>query len=289
MNAFLKRQTDGNIPSILHTYLIPARLKDDGITISCESNYPFVPCALRYTIISNKPFEFFIRIPSWATSSSTIKTLGPDSESRSDPFVSNASAGDGLESLYRVNVPSAMTYEIAITMNAEVRTEKHAGGSISIYYGPLLYAYEIDFETRTRLPRNYKDQASDCTEIAAVKDQDDEPWKSHTRDNDYIPRQDWGIAIDPSKDIKVVVGKGPWRDGDEKDVLDLPDPLWSSGSSPVHLEVSAVKVDWPIRNGTAADVVDVDTNARQGSPFVARLVPYATAKLHIAQFPTVQL
>lgn len=290
MNTFLWKSNDEGTPSILHAYLLPSRLATDGITINCESNYPFTPCALHYSIETDKAFEFLLRIPTWASTSSTIelKGLGSSSTSIVHSFAPNTETQP--DSLHSVKVPRAGSFEIFVTINAEVRVKQHENNSVSFYYGPLLYAFEIDFDTKTRLPRNYKDQASDCAEIAELGDRGGEPWMQLTRDHDYLPKSDWNIAVDPTKEVKVVVSKEPWSDNGsgERTVAGLPDPVWGSGASPAHLEVTAAWVNWPTRNGTAADPRDVERKI-QGDFFVANLVPYGTAKLHVAQFPVVDV
>ncbi|KAF5496551.1 Non-reducing end beta-L-arabinofuranosidase [Colletotrichum fructicola] len=286
MNAFLWKQTPKGMTSIIHAYLIPSRLETEDITINCDSNYPFAPCALRYSISTSKPFKLLIRVPDWASPSSTIEFKGSGSlaSAKPQPFIQNTEDSSGH--VHKIDIPAAGDFDVFVTIHAEVRVQKHENGSVSIHYGPLLYAYEIDFKTETRLPRNYKDQASECTEISSVANQDEEPWMTHTRDHDYLPTADWNIAIDPTQGLEVVVHKGPWEQEGDRKVSELPNPVWNSGASPVHLEVSAAWVSWPTRNGTAADPLDVEKKI-QSQPFRAKLVPYATAKLHIAQFPVV--
>ncbi|KAK1640697.1 hypothetical protein BDP81DRAFT_509919 [Colletotrichum phormii] len=251
MNAFLRGRTRNGMPSVAHVHLIPSRLDIDGISINCESNYPFVPCAIRYSIQTSEAFEFLIRVPHWSTTSSTVELR--DSEN-----------------FHRLKIPAGGEFDIFVTLSAEVRIKEHDDKSVSIYHGALLYAFEIGHKTHTRLPRNYKDQASDCTEVANISDLDEKPWMKACRDHDYLPNSRWNIGIDPSRGVTA-----------------LPNPLWASGTSPVHLEVEAAGVDWPVRNGTAADPSAVDTASHEEA-FVARLVPYGTAKLHIAQFPVLK-
>ncbi|KAF6822350.1 duf1680 domain containing protein [Colletotrichum plurivorum] len=290
MNTFLWKSNDEGPPSIIHAYLLPSRLETDGITINCESNYPFVPCALHYSITTDKLFELFLRVPIWASTSSTIELKGFNSSSPSTVHSFAPNTETPSDYLHGIEIPRAGTFEIFVTINAEVRVKVHDNKSVSFYYGPLLYAFEIDFETKTRLPRNYKDQASDCAEIAELGDRSGEPWMERTRDHDYLPKSDWNMAVDPAKEVKVVVSKEPWDDNGSggRTVLSLPDPVWGFGASPVHLEVTAAWVNWPTRNGTAADPRDVKIKV-EGESFVAKLVPYGTAKLHVAQFPVVDV
>ncbi|KAJ0285772.1 hypothetical protein CBS470a_006212 [Colletotrichum nupharicola] len=262
------------------------RLETEDITINCDSNYPFAPCALRYSISTSKPFELLIRVPNWASPSSTVEFKGSASLASTKPQPFIQSKEDSSGHVHKIDIPAAGDFDVFVTIHAEVRVQKHENGSVSIHYGPLLYAYEIEFKTETRLPRNYKDQASECDEISSVANQDEEPWMTHTRDHDYLPTADWNIAIDPTQGLEVVVHEGPWEQEGDRKVSELPNPVWNSGASPVHLKVSAAWVSWPTRNGTAADPLDVEKKI-QRQPFRAKLVPYATAKLHIAQFPVV--
>ncbi|KAI8219745.1 hypothetical protein K4K54_009173 [Colletotrichum sp. SAR 10_86] len=237
-------------------------------------------------ISTSKPFELLIRVPNWASPSSTVEFKGSASlaSTKPQPFVQNTE--DSSDHVHKIDIPAAGNFDVFVTIHADVRVQKHDNGSVSIHYGPLLYAYEIDFRAETRLPRNYKDQTSECTEISSVAHHDEEPWMTHTRDHDYLPTADWNIAIDPTQGLEVVVHKGPWEQEGDREVSKLPNPVWNSGASPVHLEVSAAWVSWPTRNGTAADPLNVEKKI-QSQPFRAKLVPYATSKLHIAQFPVV--
>ncbi|KAK1671469.1 hypothetical protein BDP55DRAFT_718965 [Colletotrichum godetiae] len=288
MNTFLRSRTRNGMPSVAHVHLIPSRLDIDGISINCESNYPFVPCAIRYSIQTSEAFEFLIRVPHWSTTSSTVELYESGSLSRSETQrFGSTTRGRDSENFHGLEIPTAGRFDIFVTLDAEVRIMEHDDKSVSIYHGALLYAFEIGHKTHTRLPRNYKDQTSDCTEFANFSDLEEEPWMKACRDHDYLPNSCWNIGIDPSRGVKVVVKRDPWMKGTERQVTAPPNPLWASGTSPVHLEVEAAWVDWPVRNGTAADPSTVDTASHEET-FVARLVPYGTAKLHIAQFPVLK-
>ncbi|KAL1613317.1 hypothetical protein SLS54_010739 [Diplodia seriata] len=296
MNSFLRftSSREGKpVPAILHAHLIPSQLNIPGTTISCSSNYPFAPCAVHYTITTTQPFDFFIRVPRWATPSSTIDTgaAQPGSSRLCKTFAASVDDNNKpLAGLHRVHVPAGDgAYSIAVTLHADIRVEHHADASVSISYGPLLYAYPVKHETTTRGPRNYKDQASDCPEVETTAPEA-EGWKGKVRDHDLLPEPEapWGIAVDPSKKMALVY-QDPWLDGGRERVRALRSPVWDDGASPVYIEVDAVRVDWPVSNGTAAEPRMVDAGCRRGKPFRARLAPFGTAKLHMAQFPVVDL
>ncbi|KAB2571437.1 hypothetical protein DBV05_g9883 [Lasiodiplodia theobromae] len=169
-----------------------------------------------------------------------------------------------------------------------IRVEKHADKSVSIFYGPLLYAYSIDYRREYKEPRNYKDQASTCPEML---DTGREIWGQRAHDEFLFPFWDWDIAIDPNQEIKAIF-KQPWTDSStKKDFHELPNPIWKPGAPPVSIEVTAVMVDWPVLNGTAAppSAVDTSESALRSKPFRVKLQPFGAAKLHIAQFPTANL
>jgi len=228
---------------ILHNYLIPSRLATKGTVIDCKGNYPFPPATLLYTIETDKPFDFNIRVPSWANESSTIHVGKSDSDlsEGSQPFVPNALNETHLRRFHRVPIRSAGDYRILVTLSTEIRVERRENNTISIYHGPLLYAYDIEFEAITRLPRNYKD-GTNCREVADILGQGDKNWMEKVRDHDFVPTAKWNVAIDPSQNMTLVVGEHALLP--EGKIRELPNPIWSSGAPPVYIEVTAVEIEW---------------------------------------------
>ncbi|KAF2135711.1 uncharacterized protein K452DRAFT_281120 [Aplosporella prunicola CBS 121167] len=290
-NAFLRvpQQYDDGI---LHAHILPSRLTTpDAITIDAQTNYPFVPAALLYTITTPKPLTFYIRVPtSIDHATSTIAVRGPHTQTENEqPFAPNFHAG-----LHRIPLPAAGTYTIAATLRAEPRAETHPDGSVSVHCGPLLYAHAVPYTTTTRPPRDFKDQERDCPDFAAAsiaseagknKNDDEEPWKSHIRDHFLVPQTpDWGLAIDPSQPL-TLRAPDPWLD---KAHTRTP---WAPDAAPTAVEVSGVQVPWPLKGGTAAEPGEVDTSdeGAWGARGRVRLVPFATARVRVAQFPVVRL
>lgn len=293
MNAFLRfpsQQQGETVEAILHNHLFPSTLQTDGITISCMGNYPFAPAAVLYWICTSKPFDLFIRIPGWATGASTIEHAdAEDWPSRHrEPFVQNVNDSDTLTGLHKIRIPATPNYRIALTLEAQIRVEKHADKSVSIFYGPLLYADFIQYRHEYKEPRNYKDQASTCPEML---DTSREIFANEPHDEFLHPLWNWGIAIDPNQEMKAIF-KQPWVDDNtKKDFHELPNPIWKPGAPPVSIEVTAVCVDWPVQNGTAAppSAVDTSESGLRRKPFRLKLQPFGAAKLHMAQFPTADL
>jgi hypothetical protein len=137
--------------------------------------------------------------------------------------------------------------------------------SVSIYYGPLLYAFDIPYTERHHLPLNWTDR----------KPLSDE--EVHAKSHDYVlePTELWQYAIDPDS---IVLKRS------RSTVETLPNPIFAKDAPPVFLTVDAWKIAWPADNDTAAwpptdPVVGEDKKEK------IKLVPFGSAKLHIAQFP----
>ncbi|KAG5752517.1 hypothetical protein H9Q70_004841 [Fusarium xylarioides] len=98
-----------------------------------------------------------------------------------------------------------------------------------------------------------------------------------TKSHDYVlePTELWQYAIDPDS---IVVKTSTSA------VKNPPNPIFTKDAPPVFLTVDAWKIAWPTDQDTAAwppidPVVDKDKKES------IKLVPFGSAKLHIAQFP----
>ncbi|KAL2206771.1 hypothetical protein CC79DRAFT_1370172 [Sarocladium strictum] len=154
------------------------------------------------------------------------------------------------DGLHRFQIKKGITkIEIFIPMEISVVTRNE---TVGIYRGPILYA---SISNRKPLPDNHIQPMS----------------KDHT----LTPISNWKFAIDP-RSIKV---KNEGRH-DRK----LPNPIFSRENAPVSLEVDAYPIDWPITLDTAA-LPPVNPVAQKSEKQKLKLIPFAAAKLHIAQFP----
>lgn len=231
------------------------KIGDADVRIECRTNYPFSG-NLVYTITSAASFEFFVRTPAWAmrNNSSTYRIKGGKPRSVSPN-------SDGLQA-FRIS-KGQTTIEVDLSMSVEVAQPRN--GSVAIYYGPLLYAVDIDFGNATyHSPLNWTDlEPLPSDQITA-----------QTKDWVLNPTSEWRYAIDPSS---VTVEKL------FNQARDLANPIWTSSATPAALWVDAWLIDWPETLGTAA--LPPINPIVSGEPKKVRLIPYGAAKLHIADFP----
>lgn len=254
-NSFTLTEDGG----IAHVLLIPGSVTTslggrNLVSIQADTNYPF-GMNLKYSITSASDFTFYVRIPGWADKSSTI--TGPGSTS-SNPI---SPSDQGLQ---KIQVSRGLS-NFNINLETEPRVVTRANNTAAIYYGPLLYSLYIDAKVTEITPVSYTGEALYSNSTSP-----------HTHDHIIEPQSKWNIAIDPSQ-VKAVVA----------DVSTLSNPIWDLGAPPVELRIAAVEIDWPLEFDTAADP-PLETKV-VGKPFVARLVPFGSAKIHMAHFPVVNL
>ncbi|PNP82166.1 hypothetical protein FNYG_04355 [Fusarium nygamai] len=137
--------------------------------------------------------------------------------------------------------------------------------SAGIYYGPLLYAFDIPYKETHHQPLKWTDRKP-------LAD-----GEMHPKSHDYVlePTELWQYAIDTDS---IVVNTSI------STVVDLPNPIFAKDAPPVFLTVDAWKIARPADNYTAVwapidPVVDKDKKEK------IKLVPFGSAKLHIVQFP----
>ncbi|KAI3320035.1 duf1680 domain-containing protein [Xylariaceae sp. AK1471] len=254
-NSFVGTEDGG----IAHVFLSPGSvsttLGHNQVTISVDTNYPF-GMDLSYSISADDDFTFYVRIPSWANPSST--TTGPSSDSSAK--ISTSDTG-----LQKFDVPKGES-KISVNLQTEPRVVERANNTAAVYYGPLLYSLALDFNETTRDPVVY--DGSGLVEASSTTAQ--------TRDHIVETTDLWNIAIDPSQ-IKVV----------SSDASTLSNPIWAFGAPPLELRIAATEIDWPILWDSPADPPK-DPQAK-GKPFSARFVPFASAKVHMAHLPKIEL
>ncbi|KAF2113894.1 duf1680 domain-containing protein [Lophiotrema nucula] len=257
-NSFLATEDEG----LAHVFLIPGtaatRLGKDGsnsVFVTANTSYPFNH-SVQYTISATSPFSFYIRIPAWADKNSTIdgKTpVLPDSNG-----------------FHRVNVQAGES-STSVQFSTTPRVVERANNTVAIYYGALLYALAIEYDSVPTAPINYRSQ-----EVLPANTTDP---AGRTKDHLLTPKTAWNVAIDP-RQISVVQTRPMDRQ--------LQSPIWDLGAPPVELQVAAVEIDWPVVRDTAADPGTFEIKAT-GKPFSARLVPYGSSKLHMAVLPSLVL
>ncbi|KAI1107562.1 hypothetical protein F4804DRAFT_163777 [Jackrogersella minutella] len=277
---------------LAHVFLVPgtaaASLGPDGqnaVFVSANTTYPFGH-TISYAVSAAAAFDFSVRIPAWAdVSKSSI------SSSSAPNATALAPSPEGLQTL---SLPAGDS-TLEVRLSAAPRVVQRANGTSAVYYGALLYALAIDYDTVVLPPRAYR-----SGELLPANTTDPD---GRANDHYMTPKAGtrWNVAIDP-RQIKVV-RRSPPSGGNATtattyeefagDVLDvgedeLGNPVWDLGGPPVELRVAAVEIDWPVALDTAADPGTFDVKAT-GKPFAARFVPYASSKLHMALLPVLEL
>lgn len=244
----------------MHQHLIPASAKiqisGGQASIRCETDYPFGQ-TLQYTIESQTSWDFYIRVPGWVTSASTSSGGKPQPLSADE---------DGL---HKVKITPGITH-LVVTFGIEVRVVPLSDNTVAIYRGALLYALDIDYDISSSVPLNWTDR----TPLPASE------FDLRVHDHEYTPvvADSWAIGIDASN---ITVHDSSLNHPS------LTSPIFARGGPPVYMEVVASRITWPEDKGAAG--LPPASPELVGEPFTARLVPYGSAKLHMAQFPMISL
>ena len=259
-NSFVGTEDGG----LAHVFLAPGTATvnlsgNNPVSVSADTTYPF-GFSIEYTVTAKDDFLFYVRIPSWASTDSTIQLPGSDTAVPIELSDRN---------LQQVHIEGGETRTFKVTLDTKPRFEEPSEGTVAVYYGPLLYSLAIEFKKTETVPYNYKSPFGPLPENTT---------HPHTHDYALIPNTSWNVAIDPSQ-ITVVIQKVRSSG--------LPTPIWDLGAPPVELRIAAVEIDWPIENDTAAP--PPKNPQATDKPFSARFVPYGSAKLHMAHLPRIDL
>jgi len=251
-----------------HALLSPASVtttlgKDNNVTISCITDYPFQHTLL-YSIRATQPFFFSVRVPGWyiaERSSITVTTKTGSSTTVLSP--------DPATGMHTISLPlgtSTVTYVLGAAMVVQPR----ANDAVAIRYGALLYALEIKTSVASTRARN---------------------WQDHTKyPVDYAPRQARDYVIDSTSPWAVAIDTSTLRLHVHFPTTEtLPNPIFVPGAPPTSITVKACEIDWGFSQGVAAEPPPLERRRCTGRVFEARLIPYGAAKLHMAELPTMDL
>ncbi|KAI9683416.1 MAG: hypothetical protein M1829_005488 [Trizodia sp. TS-e1964] len=265
-NMFVKAGTNG----IGHALLSPGRVRyllnqDNKVDIRCQTHYPFGQ-SLEYTIIAQKSFDFYVRVPEWylpqdsyvRVNGGTPKPLRPDPET----------------GMHKIVINKTITV-IQYHLGAEIKVENRQNETVAIHYGPLLYALEITTIITSAEPSDWNSQQTLP-----------QSWYTEqTRDYTISNTSAWAYAIDTStlKFYSTSLGKSPAT------TSDLPNPIFQQGAPPTFITVQACEVAWGYSRGVPAEPPLPGHRRCTSKPREVKLIPYGAAKIHIAEFPVVDI
>jgi hypothetical protein len=251
-NSFVRNGDNGIAHALLSPGFVEATTNTGTqVSITSSTNYPF-SYTFEYTVSANAPFTFSVRVPLWATSGSVAVNGGSAS-----PVSPNADTG-----LHDISLQQGSS-TIEYTLSTDVRAEPRANETVSIYHGTLLYSIPINASVTTS-SSNYAGAPSDAVQY------------------EWDPTSPWNYAIDPTT---LTYNAGSLSSNDS-----LPNPIWTLNAPPVTISAMVCQIDWSLTDdGYAPNPPLPGSRNCTGDPFEVQLVPYGSAKLHIAEIPTVSL
>ncbi|EXJ84286.1 hypothetical protein A1O3_04953 [Capronia epimyces CBS 606.96] len=253
---FVQVGEDGLAHALLGPAQVSTTLKNrNQVQIRSHTNYPFSNY-LSYDIEATSSFRFSFRVPSWAILEESGVWVDSGKEHPLQP--------DAATGLHTMAVPAGRS-RIEAAFGAKVRIEPRANGTVSIYHGALLYALPVAGEYHASRPARYPGTSA----------------PPQAQDWEILPREPWNVAIDPSS-LKFY--EYPNRYAER-----LPDPIWNEEAPPVSISALACQIAWQLEDGYAPSPPLVGGRNCTGRAFPVELRPYGSAKLHMAELPTVDL
>lgn len=245
-----------------HALLSPTKVattvNGGAVTITCDTSYPF-DNTLTYTINAKSDFDFYVRVPDWATS--YIITAISSSSTASN---SHSGSGKGMQ-----KIPlSAGTTNVRYTIGTGIRTEQRAGNTAAVFYGNMLYALDVGFSQTSSYPHAYYNTRGPGLDYLPFK---------QLRDYYIKNTKPWNIAIDPS--TLRYHGAGNQQ---------LKDPIFEQGAPANYMTVDGCEIKWGLYMDTTPDWPPTDRTCI-GDRKTYRLIPYGAAKVHMSDLPVVKL
>ena len=248
-----------------HALLMPSNVSTvlpDGtlVAVSCDTNYPFGN-TLHYTVDATNAFDFYVRVPQWATDFN----FSLDSHAK-------YALRDPHSGIVSVRVPagkSTIVYELCSDINIEHR----ANSTVAIHHGPLLYALDVGHSIEALPPHYYHSH------------QPFPPASLPTHAHDYIVNntRPWNIAIDSSTLAYHLVPSN------SSNSSALPNPIWGPGAPPGYITAKGCQIHWPVDHGVPAPVPLPGNRSCMGKAMEVVFRPYGSLKVHMAELPTVNL
>lgn len=263
--SYVRAGSDG----LAHVLLAPANVSVSlqngaNVTIVTDTNYPF-DLDILYTISTDAPFDFYVRVPGWADQSTTTTAFNNGTAVTVTP--------DAESGLHKVASIPAGTSSVWYSLSTSIRVEDRTNSSVAVYYGALLYGLSIGSENSSTVPYDYTTNAPMAAGYAPAE----------ARDWTMLNTSAWNYAIDPST-------LAYHYDGEAAPGKRLTNPIWSAGAPPNYLTAQACLIDWELYLGSVPGLVPLpEARKCMGDAVEVELRPYGSTKLHMADLPTVNL
>jgi hypothetical protein len=264
-NSFFKIGESDLAHALLSPAIVRTQLSGGNVTVSATTAYPFLD-QISYTIHADAPFSFHVRVPAWAGSKSSISFGSNTSSSSLSP--------DPNTGLHKITLPKGLSNVLYTLDSSSIRTEARENDTMAVYKGSLLYALAITNTNTSTLPKPWNDPSTYYNASYAP---------AQSRDWEYHNTSAWNYAVDPTS----LVYHGP--DGTSTS-YELINPIFASGAPPGFITAQACKIDWPLAHGSIPGFPPTgDARKCLGDAEEVRLVPYASAKTHMAELPIISL
>ncbi len=259
-NSYVRMGDNGMAHALLSPGTATAVLSGGKVTVECDTAYPFLD-TLNYTVEAEAAFDFYLRVPAWATSSASIK-IGSNS---------NALSPDTETGMHKLSLSKGTT-TLTYALQSSLRTEARENNTISVYKGALLYALEVTNYNTSTPPKPYTNPSFGTEYYNASY------YPPQSRDWQYHSTSKWNYAIDPT----TLVYHGP-----ETGSMKLNDPVFEAGGPPGYVTAMGCEVEWPMAfNGSVPGYPPVGAERKcVGEKVEVRLVAYGSARTRMAELP----
>ena len=265
-NSYVQVGSNGLAHALLNPASAKMQLQGGQVAVSCDTAYPFSD-VLNYNIKADAAMDFYVRVPAWTSSESSIQ-VGSKARSLSP---------DPKTGLHKTTLQKGST-RITYHLPSAIRTDSRANETVAIYKGAVLYALEISNHNTSTLPKPYYNPGFGLEYYNAT----DIPEQS--RDWSYFSTSAWNYAIDSS----TLAYHGP---DSSSSTTALTNPLFAPGAPPGFMTAQACEIDWPMApDGSVPGYPPIGDKKKCIKDSVeVKLVPYASAKTHMAELPVINL
>ena len=260
MYSWLRMGDSGLVHSLLSPSHVETTLVGGSVSIDCQTEYPFRN-QLMYNIVATSDFDFYVRVPAWA-----VSTTLESSDGTQQAGVMNTTSR--LRGIRIRPGNTTIAYQISDTPS-NVRTEARENDTIAVYQGALLYAIHIAPILTSGPP---KDVWSDTPLPPGT-------YPPQAMDYQMLNSTAWNIAIDPSTLVYHAESN-----------TSLPVPTFEDGMLPMYMTAKGCLIDWPMfMDVVPGSPIPKEERVCLGNVFEVTLRPYGSTKLHMADIPSIVL
>lgn len=239
-----------------HALLSPSKIKttvnNGTVSIICETLYPFEN-TFSYIIDAEADFDFYVRVPEWATGFIIIP-------------ISGILVRGGRKGMQKIPVNAGRSY-VTYIIETRLRTEPRPGNAVAVFHGNLLYALDVGFSQTSSYPHAYGNPKGPGLDYLPFKE---------LRDYYITNTKPWNVAIDPS----TMNYHGVGFEG-------LSNPIFEQGAPPNFVTVDGCEVKWNLYMEATPDWAPANPVCI-GDRKTYILRPYGATKIHMSDLPVVR-